>query len=69
MGRIGITLSRWGELGSNYLDGQNWDYIIKMWRIGITLSRWGELGLHYQDGENWDYTNDKNLHRFVSTHG
>jgi hypothetical protein len=27
MGRIGITLSRWGELGSNYLDGENWDYI------------------------------------------
>jgi hypothetical protein len=46
MGRIGIKLSRWGELGSNYQDEENWDYIIKMGRIGIKLSRWGELKLH-----------------------
>jgi hypothetical protein len=49
MGRIGIKLSRWGELGLHYQDGENWDYIIKMgenWDyiikmrgIGITLSR------------------------------
>jgi hypothetical protein len=47
-----IKLSRWGELGLNYQDGENWDQIIKMRRIGITLSRWGELGSNYLDGEN-----------------
>ena len=64
MGRIGIKLSRWGELGLHYQDGGNWDYIINMRGIGITLSRWGELGLiyhdggelglNYKDGKNWD---------------
>jgi hypothetical protein len=28
MRRIGIKLSRWGELGLHYQDGENWDQII-----------------------------------------
>jgi hypothetical protein len=44
MGRIGITLLRWGELGLHYQDERNWDYIIKIGENWDYIIKMGRIG-------------------------